>query len=102
MYEGEEQLFKQYRRNKDSHIRRILYERYKHLITTIALEQEIKDYQLVDLEDLISFGAFGLLDAIERFDVNRKVCFKTYAINRIKGAIKDELEENVFSRLPYN
>ena len=45
----------------------------------------------VELNDLVSAGVLGLLDAIDKFDVNRGVKFKTYAELRIKGAILDSL-----------
>jgi len=47
--------------------------------------------QTVDTADLISYGIFGLIDAIEKFDLERAIKFETYAISRIKGAIIDEL-----------
>ena len=45
----------------------------------------------VDRSDLISDGIFGLIDAIDKYDTDRGVKFETYAINRIRGAILDEL-----------
>src|SRR3982074_2409396 len=45
----------------------------------------------VDLDDLISAGVFGLLDAIEAFDLERGVKFETYCVPRIRGAMLDEL-----------
>jgi len=44
-----------------------------------------------DLDDLMSFATFGLLDAIEKFDPSREAKFETYAVTRIKGQILDEL-----------
>lgn len=45
----------------------------------------------VDIEDLMSAGVFGLMDAIDAFDLDRKVKFETYCAPRIRGAILDEL-----------
>jgi RNA polymerase sigma factor for flagellar operon FliA len=45
----------------------------------------------VEQSDLVSFGVFGLIDAIDKFDPERGYKFETYAIARIKGAILDEL-----------
>ena len=45
----------------------------------------------VEEADLISYGLIGLINAIERFDLEREIKFETYAITRIKGAIIDEL-----------
>ena len=39
----------------------------------------------------MSYGIFGLIDAIEKFDLDRAIKFETYAISRIRGAIIDEL-----------
>jgi RNA polymerase sigma factor for flagellar operon FliA len=45
----------------------------------------------VERADLVSYGMFGLMDALDKFDRTREVKFETYAIPRIKGAIIDEL-----------
>ena len=45
----------------------------------------------VELDDLISAGIFGLMDAIDAFDLNRGVKFETYCVPRIRGAMLDEL-----------
>src|SRR3954466_11467752 len=45
----------------------------------------------VELDDLISAGVFGLMDAINAFDLTRGVKFETYCVPRIRGAIGDEL-----------
>jgi RNA polymerase sigma factor for flagellar operon FliA len=47
--------------------------------------------QSVEQADLVSYGIFGLIDAIEKFDPSRGFKFETYAIARVKGAIIDEL-----------
>ena len=47
--------------------------------------------QTVDQSDLVSYGMFGLIDAITKFDLDRGFKFETYAISRIKGAILDEM-----------
>ena len=47
----------------------------------------------VEFDDLVGFGQFGLLDAINKFDPEKNVKFKTYAVTRIRGAIFDELRE---------
>ena len=45
----------------------------------------------IEQADLISYGIFGLIDAIEKYDIDRNIKFETYAISRIRGAIIDEL-----------
>src|SRR5881398_4177980 len=45
----------------------------------------------IEQADLVSYGIFGLIDAIDKFDTDRGIKFETYAIARIKGSIIDEL-----------
>ena len=45
----------------------------------------------IEQADLISYGIFGLMDAIEKYQIDRGIKFETYAISRIRGAIIDEL-----------
>ena len=45
----------------------------------------------VEYDDLLSYGIIGLIDAIEKFDPERGFKFETYAVNRIRGTIYDEL-----------
>ena len=47
--------------------------------------------QNVDQADLVSYGMFGLIDALDKFDLSREIKFETYAVPRIRGAIIDEL-----------
>ncbi len=64
---------------------------YSPLVKYVAGRLSSNLPQSVDSADLISYGVFGLIDAIEKFDVERGIKFETYAIARIKGAIIDEL-----------
>jgi len=45
----------------------------------------------IEQADLISYGVFGLIDAIDKYELDRGIKFETYAISRIRGAIIDEL-----------
>ena len=47
----------------------------------------------IEYEDLVSYGIFGLIDAIDKFEYSRGVKFETYAHLRIRGAIIDYLRE---------
>jgi len=64
---------------------------YTPLIKYIAARLAVRLPAQVALDDLISCGIIGLIDAINKFDVNKNVQFKTYAEFRIKGAMLDEL-----------
>ena len=71
--------------------RNVLMEHYLHLVRYNAerIHQKLPDE--VELDDLMSSGIFGLMDAIEAFDLDRGVKFETYCAPRIRGAILDEL-----------
>jgi RNA polymerase sigma factor for flagellar operon FliA len=64
---------------------------YSPLVKYVAGRLSSSLPQTVDTADLISYGIFGLIDAIEKYDPDRGIKFETYAIARIKGAIIDEL-----------
>ncbi|MGC4031600.1 MAG: FliA/WhiG family RNA polymerase sigma factor [Tepidisphaeraceae bacterium] len=72
-------------------LRNTLMENYLHLVRYNAerIHQKLPDE--VELDDLMSSGIFGLMDAIEAYDLDRGVKFETYCALRIRGAILDEL-----------
>ncbi len=75
----------------DQELRNTLIERYLPLVRYNAERVWSKLPEGVDLNDLISAGVFGLMDAIEAFDLERGVKFETYCVPRIRGAMLDEL-----------
>ena len=75
----------------DQSLRNRLIERYFPLVKYNAERVWAKLPEGVDLNDLISAGVFGLMDAIEAFDLERGVKFETYCVPRIRGAMLDEL-----------
>ena len=66
-------------------------EHYLHLVRYNAERIHVKLPDEVELDDLMSAGIFGLMDAIAAFDLDRGVKFETYCAPRIRGAILDEL-----------
>src|SRR3569832_1851847 len=64
---------------------------YSPLVKYVAGRVAVGLPQNVEQSDLVSYGSFGLIDAIDKFDLGRGYKFETYAISRIKGAILDEL-----------
>src|ERR1700683_4349520 len=64
---------------------------YAPLIKFIAQKIAVRLPSNIELDDLISSGVIGLMDAIEKYDPTRDNKFKTYAEFRIRGAILDEL-----------
>ena len=72
-------------------IRNFLIENYLPLVRYTAERMHTRLPSEVDVEDLMSSGLFGLMDAIDAFDLSRGVKFETYCTQRIRGAIFDEL-----------
>ena len=72
-------------------LRNQLMERYLPLVKYNAERVWAKLPEGVDLNDLMSAGVFGLMDAIEAYDMDRGVKFETYCVPRIRGAMLDEL-----------
>ena len=89
--QDERVLWREYRLNHSYEIREYFVEKYSPLVKYVAGKVAIGMPQNVEFDDLASYGAFGLLDAIEKFDPEREIKFKTYAMTRIRGAIFDEL-----------
>lgn len=75
----------------DEFYRNQLMENYLRLVKYTADRIYAKLPDKVELDDLISAGIFGLMDAIDAFDPERGVKFETYCSPRIRGAILDEL-----------
>jgi len=72
-------------------LRNLLIERHYPLVRYIA-ERLLKTLpKSIELDDLISAGLFGLMDAIRGFDASRGIKFKTYCSTRIRGSILDQL-----------
>jgi RNA polymerase sigma factor FliA len=84
-------LWATYKETADPVAREELILNYSPLVKYVAGRLSANLPQTVDSADLISYGIFGLIDAIEKFDTERGIKFETYAIARIKGAIIDEL-----------
>jgi RNA polymerase sigma factor for flagellar operon FliA len=86
-----EKVWIEFKKTGDDQFRNILIEKYLPLVKYIAERLLAKLPQNVDVEDLTSAGIFGLMDAVNGFDLNRGVKFETYCTTRIRGAILDEL-----------
>ncbi len=84
-------LWALYKEDADTDARDQLILNYSPLVKYVAGRLASSLPHSVETSDLISYGIFGLIDAIEKFDLTRAIKFETYAIARIKGAIIDEL-----------
>ena len=85
------QVWHAYRAEPTVELRNQLVENYLPLVKYNAERIWSRLPDGVELDDLISAGVFGLMDAIDAFDVNRGVKFETYCVPRIRGAMLDEL-----------
>ena len=85
------EIWEQYKKSgsSDVKLRNYFIEHYKHLIKRVAKIIPLRVSGVMDFEDLESDGLFGLIDAIEGYDLGRGVRFETYAFQRIRGAIFD-------------
>ena len=90
-YANIEEVWQDFKKTGEKHLRNVLIEKYLPLVRYIAERLLAKLPQNIELDDLTSAGIFGLMDAIEGFDLSRGVKFETYCTTRIRGAILDEL-----------
>ena len=86
-----DQVWREYRTTPTELVRNFLMERYLDLVRYTAERMHMKLPAEVEVDDLMSAGLFGLMDAINAFDPDRGVKFETYCTQRIRGAIFDEL-----------
>ncbi len=84
-------LWRRYKEDDDRSARDRLIVHYAPLVKYVAGRVRSGLPNNVESGDLVSYGMFGLIDAIQKFDIDRQIKFETYAINRIRGAIIDEL-----------
>ena len=84
-------LWDTFKTSADPDARERLILHYSPLVKYVAGRVGAGLPRSVDQNDLASYGLFGLIDAIDKFEPDRGFKFETYAINRIKGAILDEL-----------
>ncbi len=86
-------LWEDYARLKTSDLREKLILEYAPLVKVVAGRLSMYLGYNVEYEDLVSYGVFGLIDAIDKFDTGKEVKFETYASLRIRGAILDQIRK---------
>ena len=84
-------LWAEYKSSRSTEARDRLIVHYSPLVKYVASRVSVGLPQSIEQADLVSYGIFGLIDAIDKFDLSRNIKFETYAIARIKGSIIDEL-----------
>jgi RNA polymerase sigma factor FliA len=83
--------WRDYKASGEERLRERLILHYSPLVKYVAGRVGVGLPPNIEQADLVSYGIFGLIDAIQKFDLERAIKFETYAISRIKGAIIDEL-----------
>lgn len=84
-------MWREYKDTGDRAVRDRLIVHYSPLVKYVAGRVGVGLPPNVEHADLVSYGVFGLIDAIDKYDLERAIKFETYAISRIRGAIIDEL-----------
>lgn len=88
-----EKLWESYQKTPTAEIREQIIIEYAPLVRLVAGRLNMYLGYNVEYEDLVSYGIFGLIDAIDKFDTGKDVKFETYASLRIRGAILDQIRK---------
>ena len=88
-----QRLWDAYRRQPSAQVREQLIIEYAPLVKVVAGKLSMYLGNNVEYDDLCSYGVFGLIDAIDKYDVSKAVKFETYASVRIRGAILDQIRK---------
>ena len=86
-------LWEDYIRLRTADLREKLILEYAPLVKVVAGRLSMYLGYNVEYDDLVSYGIFGLIDAIDKFDMTKEVKFETYASLRIRGAILDQIRK---------
>ncbi len=88
-----EKLWQQYSVKRSQDIRETLILEYAGLVKLVAGRLNMYLGYAVEFDDLVGYGVFGLIDAIDKFDYDKGIKFETYASLRIRGAILDQIRK---------
>ncbi|MCR4956000.1 MAG: FliA/WhiG family RNA polymerase sigma factor [Lachnospiraceae bacterium] len=88
-----EKLWQTYRQQPTAELREQLIIEYSPLVKIVAGRLGMYLGGNVEHEDLVSYGIFGLIDAIDKFNLEKEVKFETYASLRIRGSILDQIRK---------
>ncbi|MCH5250712.1 MAG: FliA/WhiG family RNA polymerase sigma factor [Lachnospiraceae bacterium] len=90
---GKKKLWEEYGKTASPEVREKIILEYAPLVKMVAGRLSMYLGYNVEYEDLVSYGVFGLIDAIDKFDALKDVKFETYASLRIRGAILDQIRK---------
>lgn len=88
-YDKELELWKKFKETNDPEIRNQIIMKYSYLVKCIALQLRGVYKQFADVDDIINEGIITLIDAVNKYDLNKSTKFGTYATIRIRGSIID-------------
>ncbi|MFG6327376.1 MAG: FliA/WhiG family RNA polymerase sigma factor [Lachnospiraceae bacterium] len=88
-----DKLWEKYTETKSTDLREKIIIEYSALVKIVAGRMSMYLGYNVEYEDLVSYGIFGLIDAIDKFDYGKGIKFETYASLRIRGAILDQIRK---------
>lgn len=91
--ETKNKLWEEYTKKKTPELREKIIIEYAGLVKIVAGRLSMYLGYTVEYDDLVSYGTFGLIDAIDKFDMLKGVKFETYASLRIRGAILDQIRK---------
>ena len=90
---GRKRLWMEYSKTRATDIREKLILEYSPLVKVVAGRLSMYLGYNVEYDDLVGYGIFGLIDAIDKFDPTKEVKFETYASLRIRGSILDQIRK---------
>jgi RNA polymerase sigma factor for flagellar operon FliA len=90
---GREALWEEYTKTRSSKLREQLIIEYAGLVKVVAGRMGMYLGYTVEYDDLVGYGVFGLIDAIDKFELTKGVKFETYASLRIRGSILDQIRK---------
>lgn len=88
-----EALWQEYMKSRNAQVREQLIVEYAGLVKVVAGRMGMYLGYTVEYDDLVGYGIFGLIDAIDKFELTKGVKFETYASLRIRGAILDQIRK---------
>lgn len=88
-----QKLWDEYRKKRTPELREKIIIEYAGLVKVVAGRLSIYLGYNVEYDDLVGYGTFGLIDAIDKYDFDKGVKFETYASVRIRGAILDQIRK---------
>lgn len=90
---GRKKLWEEYSKGRSPQLKEKLIIEYAPLVKLVAGRLSMYLGYNVEYDDLVGYGIFGLIDAIDKFDFDKEVKFETYASLRIRGAILDQIRK---------